>query len=560
MKLSLLKSMKGAFAFIAIGMLAVSTALISSAWAGEQTATMYNPAKTYAVHDQGRVMLTVTNQGQVGTGLSGMSTDCGGQPCPSCEYPSGSDLQYLFGGGFWIGAVVGTDTLVSVGADGWFMIQELMPDTGAAAVFTVRSNDPASPDYSPEAISTKDLLCTYTDTIVDPAVTGTDPIDNRPHVPLHAAVSQRSYSWADDALSDFVLFEYRITNVGSSAWQGMYFGTYVDADVFHSSNGATGFADDVTGFLPAEHIAYITDNDGDPVLSGTAWDYTAVRSAFAVKLHGSQPSWSRVNYNWWISNADAALDFGPRLAGTPEDPFRSFGAHLGTPSGDPNKYYILQHAEQDYDQLFTAVSHTGDGFLDPPAPARAQDFANGYDTRFLISIGPYDVAPGDSVVIYFSVVMGPQLHVDPSDFLTYFDYASPGTFYDRLDFDPLIINAAKADSVYQANFVVPSGTGEQSLAGGLPERVYLSSNYPNPFNPATTILYHLPQRGAAELAVYNLLGEKVAVLVDGVQDAGEHRVTWDGCDRSGRPVSSGIYFYRLKAGGTATAKKMVLLR
>jgi hypothetical protein len=545
-------------------LLAVMTTMAVIAWgapAGEkQGAVMYAPGKHYAVHDQGRVTLTVTNLGQLGTGMSGLSTDCGGQPCPSCEYPTGSNLNYLFGGGFWIGAVVGTDTLVSVGADGWFVIQELMPDTGTAADFLVRSNNPVSPDFSPDAVSNKDLICAYTDTITDPSVTGTDPIDNRPHLPLHAAISQRSYSWANDPVSDFVLFEYRITNVGAAAWQDMFFGIYLDGDVYHSSHRATGFMDDIAGFLPSENIAYIADDDGDPAEPDTVWDNTSVRSAIAVKMHGSKPSWSRVNFNWWISNGNPSQDFGPRLAGSSEDPFRSFGAHLGTPTGDRNKYYILQHAEQDYDQIFTAVSHTSEEFLDPPAPSIAEDIGNGYDTRFLVSVGPYDVAPGDSVVIYFSVVMGPRLHVEPGDFLEYFDYAAPGAYYDRLDFGPLITNSGFADSVYLDNFEISAGADDGTAPPTIPGIASLSPNYPNPFNPSTTISYRLPQRGAAELAVYNLLGERVAVLVDAVQDAGEHVVVWDGCDLAGRPASSGIYFYRLKTEGTSTARKMVLVR
>lgn len=547
---------------VTIASLAVITAMTVSAWAGSagegQGSAVNAPGLKYAVHEEGRVTLTVTNLGQLGTGMSGLSTDCGGQPCPSCEYPTGSNLNYLFGGGLWIGAVVGADTLVSVGADGWFIVRELMPDTGTAADFLVRSNNPASPDFSPDAVSNKDLICAYTDTVTDPSVTGTDPIDGRPHLPLHAAISQRSYAWADDPLSDFVLFEYRITNIGAAAWQDMYFGVFVDGDVYHSSDW-TGYNDDAAGYLPLDNIAYIIDSDGDPAIPDTVWDDTSVRSAFAVKMLGSEPPWSRVNFNWWIPNDIVTLDFGPRLAGTPEDPFRAFGSHLGTPSGDRNKYYILQHPEQDYDQLFTAVSHTAEGFLEPPTPY-APDIAVGCDTRFLISVGPYDVAPGDSVVIYFSVVMGSQIHVDPSDFLDYFDSDAPGAFYDRLDFGPLHANAGQADSVYQAVFVSSSAVDDGATLAGIPEIASLSPNYPNPFNPSTTISYRLPQKARAELTVYNLLGETVAVLVDGVQNGGEHVVTWDGCDRAGHPASSGIYFYQLKTEGFSTAKKMVLMR
>ena len=94
----------------------------------------------------------------------------------------------------------------------------------------------------------------------------------------------------------------------------------------------------------------------------------------------------------------------------------------------------------------------------------------------------------------------------------------------------------------------------------LPRRYRLEANYPNPFNPATVISYQLSVVSDVKLTIYNLLGEKVATLIDARQDAGRHQVRWDGRDRSGRPVSSGVYIYRLKAGEFQQSRKMILLR
>ena len=80
-------------------------------------------------------------------------------------------------------------------------------------------------------------------------------------------------------------------------------------------------------------------------------------------------------------------------------------------------------------------------------------------------------------------------------------------------------------------------------------------NYPNPFNPSTVISYQLPVFGAVKLAVYDLLGREVAVLVDEKQEAGRHQIPWDAADLPG-----GMYVYRLQAGQFSESRKLILLR
>jgi hypothetical protein len=97
-------------------------------------------------------------------------------------------------------------------------------------------------------------------------------------------------------------------------------------------------------------------------------------------------------------------------------------------------------------------------------------------------------------------------------------------------------------------------------AGPLPGRFYLSANYPNPFNQGTIIKFGLPVAGHVELSIYNIVGRKVATLLDHDCQAGNHVVTWNGENADGRLVSSGIYFYRVKAKEFTKIRKMVLLK
>ncbi len=94
----------------------------------------------------------------------------------------------------------------------------------------------------------------------------------------------------------------------------------------------------------------------------------------------------------------------------------------------------------------------------------------------------------------------------------------------------------------------------------LPAVNSLAQNYPNPFNPATTIRYSLKDRGSVSLRIYNVAGQLVRALVDGVEDAGPHKVVWDGRNNEGIRAASGIYFYRLDTAGFTATRKMALLR
>ncbi len=111
------------------------------------------------------------------------------------------------------------------------------------------------------------------------------------------------------------------------------------------------------------------------------------------------------------------------------------------------------------------------------------------------------------------------------------------------------------------DFVVPVTLNLQAFTSvdddesSLPYAFNLSQNYPNPFNPTTNIQFELPQAGTAELAVYNIQGQRVATLVDGSLSAGAHQVSFDAS-----ALSSGVYIYRLRSGNMVQSRKMMLIK
>ena len=102
-------------------------------------------------------------------------------------------------------------------------------------------------------------------------------------------------------------------------------------------------------------------------------------------------------------------------------------------------------------------------------------------------------------------------------------------------------------------------TGVKDLAD-TPDSYRLGQNWPNPFNPETRISFTLSAPGPVRISIYDALGRFVRTLVDGQRAAGEYTERWDGRDRFGRQVATGVYFYRMDAGGFLQTRKMLLLR
>jgi hypothetical protein len=114
---------------------------------------------------------------------------------------------------------------------------------------------------------------------------------------------------------------------------------------------------------------------------------------------------------------------------------------------------------------------------------------------------------------------------------------------------------------FSGNEGKPARVNTLSSAGGTPRSYVLSvSNYPNPFNPRTTVSYTVPSRGRVTVAVFDARGAYVATLFDGDRPAGAYSMEWNGLATGGAPVSSGIYFARIEHNAAVRSKKMVLLK
>ncbi len=165
------------------------------------------------------------------------------------------------------------------------------------------------------------------------------------------------------------------------------------------------------------------------------------------------------------------------------------------------------------------------GFVDTNQTAEINQ-----DLAHIIATGPFTLLPGEADTAIFAVI---------------------GADY---------INQLRSSAIRARNKYFLATGLDDDIASLLPDQLYLAQNYPNPFNASTVIEYVLPQREAVDLSIYNILGRKVRTMVDEEQSVGYHAVDWDGRDDSGRESSSGIYFYRIKAGNQSRSEKMLLLK
>jgi len=140
--------------------------------------------------------------------------------------------------------------------------------------------------------------------------------------------------------------------------------------------------------------------------------------------------------------------------------------------------------------------------------------------------------------------------------------------------DTLIFVAQSADTAYgrypdsSATWQLMDPTPGSTNIGGLsindniviPSRYTLHQNFPNPFNPVTTLRYELPEQATVNITIYDMLGKHVKTLINQTQNVGYKSVIWDATNDYGKPVSAGIYLYQIQAGKHISTKKMVLLK
>jgi hypothetical protein len=371
------------------------------------------PQNLVTEHNIGNLTLAVGNTGMFGTVYSTDMVDCfTGQPLTACQFPKGSDVTYLWAGNLWVGGIVNGDTLVSAAFDGWSGGFEFFPDQAPLGQLTCRSSISTESPLRVGARSHQDIGGSYFDTCTNCPKKYFDRTDNRYHKPIGLRVDQNSFAWDYPHAENTVIICYAITNIGSDTVHDAFVGAYIDGDVSPSS--VYGAGDDIAGFrnfvgLPGDcdqqtelQLGWICDNEGDTFDARIHTPHVTG----AVLL--TQPATGQhMTFNWW----SPAFNYGSNsFVPMRKSIARDFGAGgTGIPYGDKNKYYLLSNGDIDYDQPFAGKIGPDDSVWVFPGEAGGL-YAQGADVRYLLSVGPWDLAPDQQAEFAIAYVCGYNLH------------------------------------------------------------------------------------------------------------------------------------------------------
>jgi hypothetical protein len=413
------------------------------------------------------------------------------------NYPKKTPNQYIFDAGPWVGGIVdGTPIVAEVQHATEFVPSQIGNTENLFRVFNssiVTDKKSWPPEFS--APSGDPIIVQKAQNLVVEYndLHGTPLRDVK--LPLGVEIRQRSLAYGDAAKRSALIFIWEIKNVSTNMIQDGYFGFWADIDIGAANDDFTSTVNDMS----------------------IIWD-----SEFAEATFTEKP-------------AIVAFDF----LETPGEPrVRNYTAFTnGGPNSDPRQdgreYAFLSGA------LHFETNWRG-------------------DVRSLLSTGPFNLASGQKVLVAGALLFArvpvatAWLMTDPMyPFRPIPEYAA---------LSPLLQLQKEVRAYYDVNLKgkgLPKGGMQDETAGSqaAPTQYELFQNYPNPFNPVTAISYELLRDGHVTLKLYNMLGQEVAVLVDGEQTAGYKSVEFNATD-----LPSGTYIYRLTAGDFVATKKLTLLK
>jgi len=285
------------------------------------------------------------------------------------------------------------------------------------------------------------------------------------------------------------------------------------------------------------------------VSSEQNYDYLKfyINNTLKNQWSGTNDVWSQVSYSTnpgtntfkWEYVKDSMVSSGDDCARIDDVIFPSTGGTIGTPM------VSMDISSLDYGDILIGET--------PSLPVTINNVGDAVLIGTIETAAPFSIIDGAGNALE---VM--NLVIQPNSFLQ-FDLRFAPTAIGSFE-GTLIINSD--DATNPSIIVTLTGTANPVDNDDpiLPAVTALKGNYPNPFNPRTTISYSVKEQGPVSIGIYNLKGQLVKTLVSEAKAAGEHSVIWEGDDDNGRQASSGIYLYKMYSGKYTSTKKMIMMK
>jgi len=320
---------------------------------------------------------------------------------------------------------------------------------------------------------------------------------------LDLFIHQTGYVFASDSAEDIIFFRFDIKNQSPVDYDSIYFALYCDIDVGNTSGGAPEYADDRIGFERENNFLFFFDDGFTPDWPDSVTGYFGAAFIKTPVTTTFQTGITDFHYNIFDDDTDIdTIQFG--IMSSSE---RLYNSNIGY------KYFH--------------PGNSGNIHFDDTSTIPL----SGLDIVANISSGPYYLAEGETLIFYTAIIGGN-------------------------DYDDIHQNMLTAKNIFNS-FLTNT---DEKFENAIPVNAELFQNYPNPFNPSTIISWQSPVGNHQTIKIYDVLGNEVATLVDEYKPAGSYEVEFNGHSDGGQNLSSGVYFYQLRAGSFVETKKMILMR
>lgn len=563
------------------------------------------------VHDVGNLRVHATNVGFIGS-LPGAVYPF--SPAPSAEWPAHSRIEYLYGAGIWVGALVGGVPKVSTSLFE-FEFRPAQQDPRDVVYYSAigaangHRRPSAEADDDGDGTLDEDPLDGFDndlDGLVDEDFaaisdqmlvrrfrddTPTASVVYPSHAPMHLDVREESYQFSHPDYDDFVGFTFLITNDGAETLTDVYVGVYADGDVGHRDT-PNYYEDDATAFkdgLVVDHgvhgtqaydFVYWYDVDGD---AGQADGYcgfvmlddvnVATYANFSC-LTWCDPTNDFERYEAMSSGIierdgtvprdyRSLIAIGPFNEIAPGETIEVNFALVVTPRND---FANVTRAAEAYHGLWFDLDNNPATGIDGKEHQEHWYLPN--ENPVPIAITRFDARAIDARAVRIAWEILADEAIEGFEVLRATNGGTPRRLVPGLlagstrEFvDESVTPGAYYEYVLLAHGASGSTFSSQRIGVDVPNvAMALGQNAPNPFTESTIIGIALPDRADIEVDVFDVAGRRVATLARGSRTGGEHELTWNGLDDAGNRVGAGVYFYRLKAGNETLTRKLVVMR